>query len=106
MDVGQHIKVDWSTSSQAHGGYCDVFIGSITRECLDKTIDIEQSGDNIKVAVKRLRVNLKIELLRENGVKYFKVRKLVQCYRLFMSTHTYIFAIVGIRERVNSLVEV
>ena len=108
MDVREHVQLDSNASFQSHNGFCDVFKGSITRRCLDKTIDIEQSGDKIKVAVTRLRVNLKSEFFKGDGVDYLKVRNLVQYYRLFILTHThiYIYVIVGIRETVNSLVEV
>ena len=94
MDVGQHIKVDWNAGFQSHGGYCDVYMGSVTRECLDSTIVIEQSKIEIKVAIKRLRVNLKSEFFKGDGVDYLKVRNLVQYYRLFILTHTHIYMLL------------
>ena len=94
MDVREHVQLDSNASFQSHNGSCDVFKGSITRRRLDKTIDIEQSGDKIKVAITRIRVNLKSEFIGENGVDYLKVRNLVQYYRLFMLTHTHIYMLL------------
>ena len=94
MDVREHVQLDSNASFQSHNGSCDVFKGSITRRCLDKTIDVEQSGDKIKVAITRLRVNLKSEFIGENGVDYLKVRNLVQYYRLFILTHTHIYMLL------------
>ena len=95
IDVREHVHLESNDSFQAYNGSCDVFIGSITRRCLDKTIDIEQSGDKIKVAITRLRVNLENEVVSENGVNYLKVRNLVQYYRLFMlTTRTYIYTLL------------
>ena len=94
IDVGEHVQLDSNASSKVHGSFGDVFSGSITRRCLDKTIDIEQSGDKIKVAITRLRVNLENEVVSENGVDYLKVRNLVQYYRLFILTHTHIYMLL------------
>ncbi|PAV22495.1 WD40 domain containing protein [Pyrrhoderma noxium] len=67
LDVLGHVKVDPGAVMRAHGGSCDILTGVINREYLDATIAIEQSGRKVKVAVKRLRVNLGDEIISEDG---------------------------------------
>ncbi|PAV17588.1 kinase [Pyrrhoderma noxium] len=43
---------------QGHGSFCDLFIGVIERENINSGTSVEQSGSEIRVAIKRLRVNI------------------------------------------------
>lgn len=54
--------LEQDTVMDAHGGYCDVFVGFIPLECLDGRRLMYPRDGRVKVAIKRLRVRLSKEL--------------------------------------------
>ena len=55
---------------QGHGSFSDLFIGVIERENINSETSVEQSGSEIRVAIKRLRVNI------SHDKDFLKVNKL------------------------------